>query len=38
MYYTPTGTEQPIKINIASGTVNGYFDSNKHTKEDWKEY
>lgn len=36
MYYTPTGTEQPIKINIASGTVNGYFDSNKHTKEDWK--
>lgn len=36
MYYTSTGTEQPIKINIASGTVNGYFDSDKHTKDDWQ--
>lgn len=36
MYYTPTRTEPPIKVNIASGTVNGYFNSNKHTKEDWK--
>lgn len=35
MYYTSTGTEQPIRINIASGSVNGYFDSGKHTKEDW---
>lgn len=35
MYYTQTGTEKPVKINIASGTVNGYFDSQKHTKEDW---
>jgi hypothetical protein len=36
MYYTTEGTEKPIKINIASGTVNGYFDSQKHSKEDWK--
>ncbi len=36
MYYTPTGSEQPVKINIASGTVNGYFDSGKHTKVDWQ--
>lgn len=36
MYYTPTGTEQPVKINVASGSVNGYFDSSKHAKEDWQ--
>lgn len=35
MYYTQTGTEKPVKINIAAGTVNGYFDSQKHKKEDW---
>ncbi|GHT38280.1 hypothetical protein AGMMS49965_01120 [Bacteroidia bacterium] len=34
-YYTPTGTENPVKINIINGTVNGYFDSNKHTADDW---
>ncbi|MDR1504428.1 MAG: M60 family metallopeptidase [Prevotella sp.] len=36
MYYTPAGTEKSIKINIASGSVNGYFDNQKHKKEDWK--
>ena len=36
MYYTATGTENPVKIHIATGTVNGYFDSAKHTKDDWK--
>ncbi len=35
MYYTPTGTEPDVKINFVTGTVNGYFDSQKHTKEDW---
>ncbi len=35
MYYTPTGTEPDVKINIASGSVNGYFDSQKHSKDDW---
>ncbi len=36
MYYTQAGTEPPVKINIVNGTVNGYFDSQKHKKEDWK--
>lgn len=27
---------KPVKLHFASGTVNGYFDSQKHTKEDWK--
>ena len=36
MYHTPTGTEDPVRINIATGHVNGYFDSRKHTKDDWK--
>lgn len=35
MYYTETGEEQPVKIHIAKGTVNGYFDKSRHTKEDW---
>lgn len=35
MYYTQTGEEKPIKINITTGTVNGYFDSQKHKKDDW---
>ena len=36
MYYTETGTESDVKINIASGTVNGYFSKQKHKKEDWQ--
>ena len=36
MYHTPDyKTLEPIKIHIATGSVNGYFDSQKHTKEDW---
>jgi len=35
LYHTPTGTESEVKINIATGYVNGYFDSKKHKKEDW---
>lgn len=35
MYYTQTGNEKPIKVNIVGGTVNGYFSSQKHKKEDW---
>lgn len=32
-----TGTEPQVKINIATGYVNGYFDSTKHSKERWTE-
>lgn len=35
MYYTPTGTEKPVKIHIATGKVNGVFRSDKHTAKDW---
>lgn len=35
MYYTATGTENPVKLNIATGTVNGYFDKLRHTQADW---
>ena len=36
MYHTPKfKTSAPIKIHIATGSVNGYYDSQKHTKEDW---
>lgn len=30
-----TGTMSNININIIGGTVNGYFDSQKHTQTDW---
>jgi hypothetical protein len=37
LYHTLTGTEPPIKINIVTGKVNGYFDRVKHTDPgDWK--
>jgi len=36
MYHTQTGTEDPVKINFATGSVNGYFDSQKHTQADWQ--
>jgi hypothetical protein len=37
LFHTATGTEPPIKINITTGTVNGYFDSDKHTNpDDWQ--
>jgi hypothetical protein len=34
-YYTNTGTEAPININFATGKVNGFFDSEIHTADDW---
>ncbi|MHA7108510.1 M60 family metallopeptidase [Sunxiuqinia elliptica] len=36
MYHTRSTTESPVKIHIATGTVNGYFDKSKYTKEDWE--
>lgn len=39
MYHTDVlddPTALPIKIHFATGTVNGYFDSRKHTAEDWE--
>lgn len=39
IYHTPTlgeaETADAIKIHFASGTVNGYFDSQKHTRDQW---
>lgn len=35
MYHTTTGTESSVKLNFATGIVNGYFDSQKHTPADW---
>jgi hypothetical protein len=35
MYHTQQATEPLVKINIATGSVNGYFDSQKHSREDW---
>ncbi len=29
-------TARPVTISIAGGTVNGYFDSSRHTNRDWK--
>ncbi len=34
-YHTDTGTEAPVNINIVTGEVNGYFDTQKHTEADW---
>jgi len=35
LYHTNTGKENSIKINIVTGKINGYFDSEKHNQEDW---
>lgn len=36
MYHTSTyETSAPVKIHFASGKVNGYFDNEKNTQEDW---
>lgn len=39
MYQTDTPEQaaaaQPIRIHFASGSVNGYFDVAKHTRDDW---
>ena len=39
LYHTRnwTGNEPEIKINIATGYVNGYFDTAKHKREEWTE-
>ena len=34
-YYTQTGTEPPVKINIVNGIVKGYYDKARHTAADW---
>ncbi|MDR1122104.1 MAG: M60 family metallopeptidase [Dysgonamonadaceae bacterium] len=36
LFHTLTGKEPPVKINIVTGTVNGYFDRDKHTANDWQ--
>lgn len=37
LYHTPSYKTAPkIRIHFATGSVNGYFDSEKHSKEDWK--
>ncbi|MDR1120402.1 MAG: M60 family metallopeptidase, partial [Dysgonamonadaceae bacterium] len=37
LFNTLEGTEPPVKINIVTGTVNGYFDRDKHTDpNDWQ--
>lgn len=36
LYHTPNyESAPPIKIHFATGTVNGYFDSQKHNASDW---
>lgn len=36
LYHTPDYKNAPqVKIHFASGKVNGYFDSQKHKREDW---
>lgn len=35
MYHTYLGIEPAVKMNFATGKVNGYFDSQKHGKSDW---
>ena len=36
MYHTSNPADQPVKIHIATGTVNGYYDIAKHDKNDWE--
>lgn len=36
LYHTEDMTEPAVRINIASGNINGYFDSQKHSSTDWK--
>ncbi|MDR1120146.1 MAG: M60 family metallopeptidase, partial [Dysgonamonadaceae bacterium] len=35
-YYTTSGTEKPVKIQILTGQVSGYFDTEKHPAEEWE--
>ncbi|MDL2222624.1 M60 family metallopeptidase [Bacteroidales bacterium OttesenSCG-928-M11] len=34
-YYTETGTEPDLKINFATGNVNGFYDKEIHDSNDW---
>ncbi len=36
MYHTDNPGAKPVKIHIATGKVNGYYDVAKHKPEDWK--
>jgi len=36
MYHTEDHNAKPIKIHIASGSINGYFDIAKNTNKDWE--
>ncbi|MCC8144979.1 MAG: M60 family metallopeptidase [Bacteroidales bacterium] len=36
MYNSSDPQAQPVKIHIASGAINGYFDITKNTNKDWK--
>lgn len=36
LYHTETGSEAPVKIHIASGRVNGYYDVEKHSPSQWR--
>jgi hypothetical protein len=36
MYHTADPAAKPVKIHIATGTVNGYYDIGKHTPADWE--
>lgn len=37
LYHSPEWKELPkVKIHFATGSVNGYFDTSKHSKEQWK--
>lgn len=35
MYHTSDPAAKPVKIHIATGTVNGYYDITKHAASDW---
>lgn len=36
MYHSDNANKESVKINFVTGTVNGYFDSQKHKAEDWE--
>jgi hypothetical protein len=36
-YYTSSGTEHPVKIQILTGQVSGYFDVEKHSADEWEQ-
>ncbi|MDR1023939.1 MAG: M60 family metallopeptidase [Prevotellaceae bacterium] len=36
-YYTSSGAEKPVKIQILTGQVSGYFDMEKHPADQWEQ-